>query len=52
MDESGTDGAVYNRKVASGRRVADAIRFLVNAMDLQLEWTRVLDELLLVTVHM
>ena len=42
LDESGTDGAECNRKVASGRRVAGAIRFLVNARDLQLECDRVL----------
>ena len=28
MDKSGTDGAECSRKVASGRRVAGAIRFL------------------------
>ena len=35
LDESDTDGAECSRKVASGRRVACAIRSL--AMDLQLE---------------
>ena len=35
LDKSGTDGA--ERKVVSRRRVAGAIRSLVNAMDLQLE---------------
>ena len=35
--ESGKDGAECSRKVASGRRVAGAIRPLVNASDLQLE---------------
>ena len=39
LDESGIDGAECNRKVASGRRVAGAIRSLVNAKDLQLECT-------------
>ena len=34
LDESGTDGAECNRKVASGRRVAGEIRYLVNARDL------------------
>ena len=34
LDESGTDGAVCSRKVVSGRRVASAIMFLVNARDL------------------
>ena len=37
LDESGTDGAECSRKVASRRRVAGAIRSLVNAKDLQLE---------------
>ena len=35
LDESGTDGAECSRKVVSGRRVASAIRSLVNARDLQ-----------------
>ena len=52
LDESGTDGAECNRKVASERRVAGAIRSLVNARDLQLECTRVLHETLLVRVLM
>ena len=46
--ESGTDGAECSRKVASGRRVAGAIRSLVNARDLQLDFDRVLSE----TLHM
>ena len=37
MDLSGTDGANCNRKMVIGRRVARAIRSLVNARDLQLE---------------
>ena len=37
LDESGTDGVECSRKVASGRRVAGAIRSLVNARDLHLE---------------
>ena len=52
LDESGTDGAECSRKVASGRRVAGAIRSLVNAKDLQLECARVLHETLLVSVVM
>ena len=52
MDKSGVDGAEYSRKVASGRRVADAIKFLVNARDLQLLCVRVLCEALLVPVLM
>ena len=39
MDESSRNGAECNRKVASGRRVAGAIRSLVNARDLQLDCT-------------
>ena len=38
MDESGTDGAEYSRKVVSGRRVAGAIISLVNERYLQLQW--------------
>ena len=37
LDESGTDEEEGHRKVASGRRIASAIKFLVNARDLQLE---------------
>ena len=44
LDESGTDGAKCNRKVASGRRVAGTISSLVNARDFQLEFARVLHE--------
>ena len=36
LDESGTDRAECSRKMVSGRRVAGAIRSLVNASDLQL----------------
>ena len=42
MDESRIDGAECNRKVASRRRVAGAIRSLVNDRDLQLECATVL----------
>ena len=52
LEESDTDEAECNRKVASGRRVACAIRSLVNAMDLKLECSRVLHEALLVPVPM
>ena len=48
MDEAGTDGAECRRKVVSGRRFAGAIRSLVNARGLQLEYARVLYETLLV----
>ena len=47
LDESGTDEAVCSRKVASVRRVAGAIRSLVNARSVQLECARVLQESLL-----
>ena len=52
FDESGTDEAECSRKVARGRRVAGAIRSLVNAWDLLLECARVLHETLLVPVFM
>ena len=52
MDKSGTDGAECSRKVVSGRRVAGAIRSLVNVRDLELECTRILHETLLVPVLM
>ena len=51
MDKSGTDGVECSREVASGRRVAGDIRFLVNARDLQLECSRVLHESLLVLTY-
>ena len=50
LDESGTDEAECSRKMARGRRVAGAIRSLVNARSLQLECARVLHESLLVPV--
>ena len=48
MDKAGTDRAECSRKVASGRRVAGAIRSLFNARDLQIECARVLFETFLV----
>ena len=42
--ESGTDRAESSRKVSSGKRIAGAIRSLVNARDLLLECARVLHE--------
>ena len=50
LDESDTDVAEGRRNLARGRRVADAIKSLVNARDLQLEWDRLLLEILLVPV--
>ena len=50
FDESGTNRAECSRKVPSWRRVAGAIRSLVNARDLQLECARMLHETLLVPV--
>ena len=47
LDESGTDGEEFSRKVTSWRRVVGVIRSLVNAMSLQLECARVLHELFL-----
>ena len=48
LDESGRDEAECSRKVANGRKVAGAIRSLVNARSLQLECARVFHESLLV----
>ena len=50
LDESSTDEEECSRKVASGRRVAVAIRSMVNDRNLQLECARVLHESLLVHV--
>ena len=50
MGESGTEEVEVSRKMAIGRTVAGSIRSLVNAINLQLECTRVLAELLLVLV--
>ena len=50
LDESNTDEAECSRKVASGRKVAGAIRSLVNVRSLQLECAMVLHESLLVRV--
>ena len=52
MDESGTDEAKYHRKVVSGKRVTGTIKFLVNTRGLQLEYARVLHEILLRPVLM
>ena len=50
LDEAGTDGAEYSKKVASGRRAAGAIRSLVNDRDLHTEWAKVLHETFLVPI--
>ena len=50
MEESCTDEAECSRNVVSGRRVAGAIRHLVNARSLQLQCARVMHESLLVPV--
>ena len=50
LDESGTDVAECRRKLTSGRKVAGAIRSLVNAKGLQPECERLLHEGLLVPV--
>ena len=52
LDDSGTDEAECCRNVASGRRVAGAIRSLVKARGLQLEWARVLHETLFMPFRM
>ena len=48
LDKSGKDGSEFIVKVKGGRRVAGAIRSLVNASNFQLECARVLAETLLV----
>ena len=50
LDELGTDKAKCSRKVASRRRVAGAIRSLINPRSLQLECARFLHESLVVHV--
>ena len=50
LDEAGTYKEECRRKVSSGRRMAGAIKSLVNARDLQIECDRVLHETLLVPV--
>ena len=50
LDESGTNGAECSRKVLSGRMVADVITSQVTTRDLQLQYARVLHEILLVPV--
>ena len=50
LDELGTDVAECSRKVASGRRVAGAIRSLANGMDLLRECARVLYQSLFIPV--
>ena len=50
LNESGINEVECSRKMVSGRRVAGAIRSLVNARILQLEWDKVLHESLLVPV--
>ena len=50
MDKSGTDEAECSRKVTSERRVAGAIKTLVNVRGLQLQCARVLYETLLMAV--
>ena len=44
LDKSGTDEAKCLRKVASGRRIAGAIRSLVNARGLQFVCAKVLHD--------
>ena len=48
LDESGRNEAECSRKVTSWRRIAGAIRSLVNARSLQLDYTSVLHESLVV----
>ena len=51
-DELCTDEAEYRRKVASGRRVVDDIRSLVNDKGFQLECVKFFHDTLLVPVLM
>ena len=44
LNESGTDDVECCRKVASGRKVADAIRSSANSRGLQFECAKVLHE--------
>ena len=50
LDESVTDGTERRKEVASGKKVAEAIRSLVNARNLQFECAMVLQEVLLMSV--
>ena len=52
FDESVTDRAKYSRKVASGRKMAGAIKSLVIARNLQFESARVFHETLFLPVLM
>ena len=52
FNESSTGEVECSRKVVSGRMVAGAIRYLVNARGLQLECARVLYESLFMPVLM
>ena len=52
LDDKGTDDAECGRKVSSGRKVAGAIKSLVNAKGLSLECMRVLHESMLIPVLM
>ena len=50
LDESGTDDVECRKKVASGRKLAGAIRYLANGRGLQLKCARLLHERLLLPV--
>ena len=50
LGKSGTEEVECKRKMESRQRVAGAIRFLVNARDLQLQCARFLHKALLVPV--
>ena len=52
FDKSSANGLECSRKVVSGRRVAGAIRSLVNARDVHLDCARVLLKTLFVPVLM
>ena len=52
MDDSGTDNVECCKKVSSWRKVADAIRSMVDVRGLQLQCARVLHKALLIPVFM
>ena len=52
LNDSSTGEAEFRRKVASGRKVTGAFRYLANVRRLQLECARVLYEILFLPVLM
>src|SRR5678815_5002183 len=52
LDKKGTDDAEFSRKVVNGRKVAGAIKSLVNVKGLSIECARVLHDGMLLPVLM